>query len=771
MLKAILLLFFSLYACFSYSKNYTISGFVKDKQNDEVLIGAYCYDSLSLKGNTTNLYGFYSLTLPEGKIKLVVVYSGYKPEVKELILSKDTLINFTLDIQPKEIKEVVVSSQLPMHRQTIMGKTVMSIKSIESIPSFAGIPDIMKAISYIPGISTGKEGYSNIYVRGGDRGQNLILLDGAKLYNSNHVGGFVSLFNPNIVKQVEIYKGGFPARYGGRASSVIDVYTKEGSSAKLRGKYQIGILNSGLVLETPAYNNISCLFAARSSYYDLITLPARRSFKQTKSGSYTGYTFFDINTKIIWNKSLTNKFFISLYTGHDIQKSEEAQQSSFQQIERLNSLKIHNTSITIGQNSSVSPKIFVKNSIAYSNYSNAFYDYSKRYEYGTINIEKYLSFSKINDYTLQSRWELYPNASHSLKAGIEISRYEFVPGLQSNYKENTNTESLLDTTVGFTSPLTSWENSTYFEDEIHLSEKIWINIGTRFTTYHCSDTTFYRLEPRLSFRWLINKQLSFKVNYTIMNQFNHVLVNNYYGFEKEIWIAATKNLLPQNANQTSVGLFFNKNTLNVSIEGFYKRMFHLIEYRSPVDQNSNLGNIENIIAQNGLGEAYGVETQLSHESRIVKTNISYTLSWNNRKFEQLNDGKWFPFIYDRRHNLSVLTTILLSNSYSLNSNFVLASGNPITLPEGFVKTDNFFYQYLVYGSINNRRLPVYHRLDVLMEKTWTTVKNRKKHLALNIYNIYARKNPVIIYYDTKTGKVYKKTLFTIIPSINYGVEF
>ncbi|HOK98917.1 MAG TPA: TonB-dependent receptor [Bacteroidales bacterium] len=633
MVRVILLCYFVLFTYICHAKNFTISGFVKDKQNDEALIGAYCFDSLTFKGNTTNLYGFYSLTLPAGKVKLVISFSGYKPEVKEFILSNDTLINFSLDIQPKEIKEVVVQSQLPIHRQTIMGKTVIPIKSIEAIPSFIGIPDIMKAISFIPGVSTGKEGYSNIYVRGGDRGQNLILLDGAKLYNSNHVGGFVSLFNPNIVKQVEIYKGGFPARYGGRASSVIYVHTKEGTSNKLRGKFQIGILNSGFVLETPVYENLSCMVAGRTSYYDLLTLPARRSFKQTKSGSYYGYTFFDINTKITWTQSMTNKFFVSAYTGHDIQQSEEAQKASFQETERLNSLKIHNTSITVGQNSSISPKIFVKNTIAFSNYANTFYDYWKDYKYGSTNIEKFFSYSKINDYTLQSRWEFYPNTYHSLMGGIEISRYQFIPGLQSNFKENTNTENLLDTTIGFTSPLISWEYNIYFEDEIHLSDKIWINIGARHTTYYCSDTTYFRFEPRVSFRWLINELLSFKANYTIMNQFNHVLVNNYYGFEKEIWIAATKNLPPQNANQMSVGLFFNKNALNISVEGFYKKMRNLLEYRSPVDQNANLSNIENIIAQNGIGEAYGLETQISHESRIFKTNVSYALSWNNRKFE------------------------------------------------------------------------------------------------------------------------------------------
>jgi hypothetical protein len=764
---------FLLISKITIAQNYTINGYVRDSETGEALLFANCFDSINQKGTTTNSYGYYNLSLPKGKINLIASYIGYQDKLKEFMLLKDTTINFELEAKPVELQEVVISNYIPIHQQVIMGKTTVPLKTIEAIPSFAGEADLMKAISYIPGISTGKEGYSNIYVRGGDRGQNLILLDGIKLYNTNHVGGFVSLFNSNIIKHLDVYKGGFPARYGGRASSVIDIYTKDGNKNEFHGKYNIGLLSSGILFEGPLRKNISFIFAARSSYYDLFTLPARRTLKQTGAGSYFGYTFFDINSKISWQASDKSRLFMSFYTGHDLQKSEDANKASFQESISSNKLKIHNTGISLGQNYIITPKLFMKNSLAFSNYNNRLETYEKLIQYGSTTTEGYTSFSQINDFTLQSRFEYTPNTLHSVKTGIELSYYYFIPGMQNSYTENLNTNSITDTTIGFTNAISAFENNIYLEDELHLSNKIWLNIGIRGTSYMCKDTTYYRAEPRLSLRWLISKSFSFKANYTIMNQFNHVLVNNYMGFEKEIWIAATKNLPPQKAEQISTGIFysFGKKNIEISLEAFYKDMYNLIEYHSPVDDEDNLNNIENIVAKNGKGEAYGIETQIIKGEGRINGSVNYTLSWNYRQFNELNNGKKYPFIYDRRHDLSILSTLIINDSYSFNSNFVLSSGMPITLPEGFIKEDDFFYHYYAYSGINNRRLPLYHRLDISLIKKGKTKKGNNKQFEINIFNVYARKNPVYIYYDSNTGKVYQKSLFSIIPTISYSVQF
>ncbi|MEA3317123.1 MAG: TonB-dependent receptor, partial [Bacteroidota bacterium] len=569
------------------------------------------------------------------------------------------------------------------------------------------------------------------------------------------------------------YKGGFPSRYGGRASSVIDIYTKDGNNQELKGKFNIGLLNSGFMIESPLTEKISCFFAARSSYYDLYTISARREYNQTGTGEYFGYTFYDINGKINWSVSQKNKITLSVFSGHDYQKSVEAVNYSAQKKDAVDKLSIHNTGVSVSQNSVLNHKVFLKNMIAFSSYNNSMSSRAKFIEYGSTRTESLSSFSEINDVTFQSRLEIYPNNTHSIKTGVEISRYNFVPGLQSSNFENENAQSEVDTTIGFKTNLSAFENSFYFEDELSFSNNIKINLGIRGTNYICKDTAFYRIEPRLSFRVLISEEFSFKANYTLMNHYNHVLVNNEGGFEKEIWLATTKGLLPQRAQQTSVGFFYSNvlKQLDVSLEGFYKKMSNLLEYRSPTDEADNFDNIENIVAKNGRGKSYGLEFQIKKEYQNLSANINYTLAWNYRKFNELNNGKWFPFVYDRRHDLSVVAMWKMSDKYSFSSNFSLSSGMPCTLPIGYSATDDYFYHYYIFDEINNRQLPLYHRLDVVLVRKGKTKKGNTKQFSLNIFNLYARENPVYIYYDSRTGKVYQKSLFSIVPTISYSVQF
>ncbi len=755
------------------AQNITLSGFIKDAKTGEPLLFANCIDTISKKGTTTNGIGFFSMVLKKGEVGIIASYLGYENMERKYLLSKDTSIVILLEPRLNELEEVVVNAYTPMNQQVIMGKTTVPVKTIKALPSFAGEPDLMKSISFLPGISTGKEGYSNIYVRGGDRGQNLILLDGIKLYNTNHVGGFLSLLNSDAIKHVDVYKGGFPSRYGGRASSVIDIYSKDGNSKEFKGKFNIGLLNSGFMVESPLFEKMSCFFAVRSSYYDLYTIPARREYNQTGIGEYFGYTFFDVNGKINWNISQKNKLTLSVFSGHDYQKSVEAVNYSVQKKNAIDKLNIHNSGVSVSHNFILSQKIFWKNILAFSSYNNKIASISEFNEYGSIRIESTSSFSEINDVSLQSRLEIYPDNTNSIKTGIEISRYDFTPGIQASFFENENAQSIIDTTIGFNTSLNAYEGSLYIEDELSFGSFVRTNLGLRGTSYVCKDTTFFRLEPRISLRLLLSDKFSFKVNYTILNQYNHVLVNNYMGFEKEIWLAATKELKPQKAEQTSGGLFYSNELkrLDVSIEGFYKTMSNLLEYRSPVNESGNLDNIENIVAKNGKGKSYGIEFQLKKDFDKFSTNLNYTLAWNYRQFNELNNGKWFPFIYDKRHDLSVVSIWQISEKYSFSSNFSLSSGMPCTLPIGFSKTDDYFLNYYIFSEINNRRLPLYNRLDVALVKKGKTRKGNIKQFSINIFNVYARQNPVYIYYDNNTGKIYQKSLFSIVPTIGYSVQF
>ncbi len=420
----LLLLFMS---SFMYSQNFTINGFVKDATTGEALLFANCSDTKNEKSTIANNTGFYSITLPKGEVYFVVSYVGYKSYKKKFYLKKDTNLIIELEPKPNEIEEVTVNSYSSVRQQVIMGKTTVPVKTIETIPSFVGDPDLMKAVSFLPGVVNGREGYSNIYVRGGDRGQNLILLDGIKLYNTNHVGGFLSLFNSDIIKHVDIYKGGFPSRYGGRASSVIDIYTKDGNIRKLKGKFSVGLLISSLMVETPISEKVNCFVSLRSSYYDLFTISARNEYKRTGTGEYVGYTFFDFNSKINFNVSRKQKLSLSIFSGHDYQKNVEANNYSEQSKDEINKLSIHNTGISLSSRTVLNSKMFWRNTLAFSTYSNESLNTNTETNYGSTTISELSSFSKINDISLRSDLDIYLDNINSIKTGIEISKYNFVP--------------------------------------------------------------------------------------------------------------------------------------------------------------------------------------------------------------------------------------------------------------------------------------------------------------------------------------------------------
>jgi hypothetical protein len=749
----------------------TISGRIKDANTGEMLIAAHCTDSISKRSVVSNKQGFYSLTLNGNKAALRVHYVGYELAKLDFSLKADTVIDFNLFPKDELIDEVKVVADIPIHEQTLLGKNVVSVDAIENGPSSFGMSDLMKAVTVLPGISMGREGRSNFYVRGGDRGQNLILLDGAKLYNTNHLGGFVSLFNTDVIKQVDVYKGGFPARYGGRVSSVIDIYSRDGSRNKIKGKFNLGLLTSGILAEGPIGHKVSFLVAARTSYYDLFSLPQRRKMKRFAKAYLFTFRFYDINAKLSYFINPRNKIFLNYFNGADryISKDRYGSSSNSSTVYGLN-----NHCVTLGHDVSIGPRSFLKNSATYSTYNNELDQSIIEKDDGIENVYRDNSSSKIMEYNLKSHLEYYPDSYHAIKTGIEFSNYHFNPGRAYTFQSKSNTGFEIDSTIGYTALIRANELSFFVEDEISLSSKINVNLGLREVVFMSEGKNYYRTEPRISLRMMLSNNLSLKASYTIMNQFNHVLVSNYGLFEKEIWMASTKDIPPQHASQYSAGLFATIPAFKVqlSAEGYYKKMTNLLEYVMPVDGDLVVTDINENIVTGGTGEAYGLEFQSKYKNQFFSIDLAYVLSWNYRQFDEVNNGKRYPFIYDRRHDFSLLFSSMLSKHYTVNANFVFSTGIPCTMPVGYVKRDDFVsYNYYAYQGINDSRMPNYHRLDLALIKKGITRNGREKTFKINVFNAYARKNPVLIYYDQKTNNVFGKSMFSIVPTVSYSLQF
>lgn len=757
------------------AQNRNITGYVVDAQSGEPLLYANCVESVSGSGVSTNGFGFFSLPLRGDSCCIHVSCLGYQISQNSYKVSSDTLV--TISVMPKvtSLSEVTVSSYVPLRQQTGMGKATVPMQLIQSMPSFVGEADLMKAITFLPGVAAGRDGYSHVYVRGGDRGQNLMLIDGIKVYNSSHAGGFVSQFNADALKHVDVYKGGFPARYGGRASSVIDVYTRDGNSQRPSGKISVGLVSSSLLYEMPVGERTTFFVAGRSSYYDLFTRGARQAVKSGKTGDHFGYTFYDINAKIKHRLSDANTIMLSFFHGNDIMRSGEHFEYTNAHTERDNRMVMRNTGLSFTHTMS-GDIFFWRNTISASEYANiSEYKQSLR-QYAENYSEEEKAESRIRDLTAQSRMEITTGINVA-RFGVEASAYNFNPGMMHRYYNDKTVQAVTDTVVGVVSDINSQELNLYAEDEIQLG-RFALNAGLRATYYHCPDADYTRLEPRASMRLSLCDALSFKANYSVMNQFNHVLVNNEEGTEREVWLAATDKLKPQHAEQVSAGFFYGneERKADLSVEAFYKKMSNLVEYLCVTETHESINDIEKRTTAGGIGRSYGIEVQATKAFDKVKATVGYTLSWSDRKFDTLNNGEWFPFIYDKRHDLSLMVQWQINDLYSLSGNFAFASGMPVTLPVAYSAFDDNFESYYIYNGINNRRMPAYHRLDLSAVRKMR-IKKVNAQIAVNIFNVYARQNATGIYYKNETDdngnvnfKVMQSSLFSIIPTMSITVQ-
>ncbi|MBN2520700.1 MAG: TonB-dependent receptor [Bacteroidales bacterium] len=790
----------------SYAQYATISGTITDKETGEFLIAANVYEPSSLTGTVSNYFGFYSLRLKTGKTKIVFSYMGYQSIEKEIELKENTIINIELDPSIL-LDEVVVTDKGPVQnlRSSQMSLIEIPVKNIKQIPVLLGEVDIIKSIQLMPGVQGGTEGTSGLYVRGGGPDQNLILLDGVPVYNVNHLFGLFSVFNADAIKNVTLYKGGFPARFGGRLSSVIDIRMKEGNNKEFQGVASIGLLSSSLTLEGPILKGKSSyIVSGRRSYLDILTYPVQMAINKAidDASFFVGYFFQDFNAKINHSFSERSKLYLSTYFGKDkfFIKTKygysDADSHSWFSSESNGGIQWGNRTAALRWNYMLLNNLFLNVTGTYSDYQFKFFeDYKGEsvYEDESYSYDYNFAYlSKIVDYGVKADFDYTPVPSHYIRFGGSTTYHLFTPGVQVYKTKGNEYEPSIDTTFG-NIDLPSDELFIYIEDEVKIGEIIKINAGAHFSTFFVKGKTYKSIEPRLSGRIMINQWLSAKASYVHMTQYLHLLANSTLGLPTDLWVPVTKKITPQKARQAAAGFAVAmKDEYEITVEGFYKTMEDMIEYSEGASFFSLYGDWEDKITT-GVGESYGIEFFARKSSGKTTGWIGYTLSWANRTFSEISYGKTFPYLYDRRHDISIVITHNFSENLNIGANWVFGTGYPMTLEDekyadyyNVFDKDSYQSQWEFYPETlrkyfetrNSYRKPDYHRLDLgvnfIAQKKWW-----ERTWSFGIYNLYMRANPFAIYpteefnEETKEWEPVLKqiSLLQFIPYARWTIKF
>ncbi|WP_167604611.1 TonB-dependent receptor [Maribellus sediminis] len=781
------------------AQNYTISGYIRDKASAENLIGANVYEPDLQAGTTSNEYGFFSLTLPRGKHTVDFSFIGYKKQSMVLDLKRDSNLNIELEMLA-EIEEVTVyGTEGSKVDRTQMSMAEIQTSTLTKIPVLLGEPDVLKVIQLLPGVQSGAEGTSGIYVRGGGPDQNLFLLDGVPVYNASHLFGFFSVFNPSAVNSVKLYKGGFPARFGGRLSSVVDIRMKEGNMKEFKGEFSIGLISSRFSFEGPIKKDkTSFIISGRRTYIDLLARPVMKIVNKSTDGyDYTGgYYFYDLNAKVNHIFSEKSRLYFSSYLGLDkayaIDEGYYVDDHIRYNEKFENGLKWGNVTNALRWNYLFSPRLFSNLTLTHSNYN--FNVGEESYIFNTkdkTKTEDFFSYdSGIRDIALKMDFDYSSSKRHAVKFGIENIFHRFSPGVNHvKYVDGENTTQSADTTYGNTAVKAN-ELRLYAEDIFELSPKIKLNVGGHFSLFNVQGKAYTSFEPRASLRFLGSEKWSLKASYAKMSQYVHLLTTSTISLPTDLWLPATKNVKPQIAHQWALGGVYKlPKGFDLSVEFFYKTMDNLIEY-SEGASFTGIGNSWENKIETGKGWSYGMEVLF--EKNIGKTTgwLGYTLSKSDRQFENLNFGEVFPAKYDRRHDISLALTHKFNDHIDIGASWVFGSGNATTLALQEYSTASGSYNYWnpsieYYGGRNNYRMPAYHRLDVAVN-----FHKQKKHgmrtWSFGLYNAYSRQNPFYLdwgydtqhgynedgwYYENSKGVLKQVSLFPLIPSISYTYKF
>jgi hypothetical protein len=758
-------------------KRSTISGYVKEASSGESLNGVNVFLTNHKSGTTTNTYGFYSLTLPvTDSAEIAFSYVGYQTEIINVALNKDIELNINLKSDAYLNEVTVTANRREKLSETVaMSSLKLQAEQIKNVPSLLGEKDVMKVLQLMPGVQKGSEGSTGLYVRGGSPDQNLIILDDAIVYNASHLFGFFSLFNGDALKSVELTKGGFPARFGGRLSSVLEMNMKEGNKEKWKSEGGIGLISTRVTVEGPIKKGISSiLFSGRRTYADLIITPFMKEEK-------TGYYFYDLNAKINYDFGRNNKLYLSGYFGKDKfyikNKSADMQEKA--------GFLWGNSTATLRWNHLFNNRLFSNTSLIYSNYSFGLFD---EYKVLAENKDYYADYySGIKDFSVKYDIDFLPNPNHWIKAGLISIYHRFNPHA---YVEEDIPNNIHKSDIKYTNGI---ESGIYVEDTWQPLNALKVNAGLRFSHFLATKNQYHFFEPRLSVAWRLNNDIALKGSYSSMNQYIHMLSNTGISLPTDLWVPTTDRIKPQQSKQVALGMVkdFSKNELSFSVEGFYKVMNNVIGYKEgatflTLDDPSTASYVnweDNVTS--GRAWSYGVEFLLQKKEGRLNGWIGYTLSWTQMQFDSINFGKKYYARYDRRHDISVVATYKLNDHITLSGTWVYGTGNALTLPASkfqgpvhnvYPDMASQYSHFLYYNDLsdkNNFRMAPYHRIDIGIQfhkqKKWG-----ERTWEISIYNVYNRKNPFFYYYYTDqngTGALKQVSLFPIIPSFTYSYKF
>ena len=791
-------------------KTATISGYINDERSGETLIGAgVLVDGETGKptGAVTNVYGYYTLTVPKGPSRFLYSYVGYEPVALELDLQKDTVVNVILVPSATLEASTVVAQKDAGIQSTYLGAIDIPLVHIQQTPVLFGEADVLKSIQMLPGVQSGNEGFTGLYVRGGGPDENLVLLDGVPIYNVDHMLGILSVFQTEAVKKVTLYKGSFPARYSGRVSSIVDIRTNDGNMKKTSGSVGIGVLTDKFHIEGPIIRDKLSYSLSLRGMHSLLYDPLIRLYGRilpklsgltddnTELATYANYFFYDINAKLSWRLSDSDRFYLASYNGRD-QLSADFRESMDKDATLVRTdagLGWGNNVVSLRWNHIFSQQLFANTTVAFNNYRmNIDMGVLARDNTGSFPYALDLDFdydSGIRDWSAKLDFDYVPSPRHLIKFGGEYVYHTFIPhtstvALMVTQEGETLSE---DYNLGNDRQFHGHELSVYAEDDLSVTDRLTVNPGLNVSFFYTDGRPYLEFQPRVSARYAFPGGLSFKAGYSRMAQYVHLLSSTQISLPMDLWVPITSKIRPVTSDQFSAGAYFDGlKGWEFSLEGYYKGMQNILEYKDGASVVVSNQSWEDKVEM-GQGRAYGMEVYIQKTSGKLTGWLSYTLAKSERRFPDgtISLGQWFPYKYDRRHNFNVNLNYKLSEHWELNAAWVYASGGTTTIPlrtTGIMRPGiDYVYASDYVEQRNNFRLPASHHLNLGI--TLHRGTRVKRDLTLSVYNVYNRMNPNLVYVsyvnrpDPETGQykdqisIEKITILPFLPSLSYTLNF
>lgn len=779
---------------------YTISGYLQNAEDGEKLIAATVYDTINKVGAISNDYGFYSLTVPSQKAALTFSYLGHESQTHALVLKKNETVNISLEPSLTLSEFVVTASPTPAGETTGFSGTHLTSRTIKQITGLGGESDALGYTRSLAGVQSGADGFGGLHIRGGNLDQNLILMDGVPIYNPSHLMGIFSVFNSDAIRSASFLKGGFPARYGGRISSVFDCRTKEGNEHKISGEIGTGLLSSKITLEGPIKRGKTAfLVTARHTFPGLLLYPVLNNLQDPALGlnednSTTSYNFHDINAKINHRFSHKDRLYLSFYKGGDAYKAEalfdefDGYYDLDVEVFFKNNIQWGNTIGSLRWNHLFGNKLFSNTTLTYSRYqfvNRQISTYEEFYDEELILEENYFYEygSDIRDIAAKTDFEFMPSPKHYVRFGLGLTQHRFVPDavfIDADFTLFAELDSFnfenIDSLLEDPETIFSQEITAYVEDDIRLAPSLKANVGLRASAFRTAEKTYFSPEPRLSIQWQMQENMQLKASAGRMVQYLHQLNNSGLGMPSDIWVSADEEVPPQDSWHTELAWMYQYPTLfDLEVSTYYKRMDKLLAFKESslfvfadtLDFDDDLNS--------GHGWGYGIEVSLTKEQGNTGGFINYALSWGDRQFEDVNLGRTYSFGFDHRHAVKMGIFHHFNKRITLSADWQFSSGNPKLVVVQETTIDNLMpIDINAPGNKNNNRTPAYHRLN--LSSTFTLPAKRGKHtLQFNIYNVYNRGNPAFYRFDFESENPFSftqaVTLLPILPSVNYRFAF